>query len=112
MTAVNTITYTGDKVTKLVYDNTVYMSAAGITQDTMQENVDAIYDGYTKTKGMSYTYSFDGDVFHEVVTIDLKQASLKDLLALGVISADSDKVKSISLKLTLDGMEAGGYTCN
>lgn len=111
MVSANTLEANGDKVTKLSYDNTVYLSKVGMDQAAMQAEVDNIYEAYTTTKGVSYSYDFSDDVFHETMTIDLTQTKMADLKQLGIMENSDEKASSISLKMTLANMESAGYTC-
>jgi len=110
MTAVNTLEAEGDKIVKLTYDNSANLTEGRIDHDTMQASVDNAIDLYSGTDGVSYTYEFEGDFFHETLTFDMKTVSAADLVKMGITS--DSKSSGVSLKLTIENMEASGFSCS
>ena len=112
ITSTNLMEATGDKVTFLTYDTFMSMSGNNVNESIMQASVDEIIDDYNSTAGVEYTYDIDGDDFHQIVQIDLTQAKISDLAKLGIMADNGTNATSISLKMTVANMEAGGFSCH
>lgn len=106
------IEYSKDKVSKQAITNELEFASAGVTKEQMQTLTDSYKTKYD-VKGVTYEPILDDSKLIEKITINFKEADLKELSKAGLISIPSgneDKVSYISYKETVKNLEASGLT--
>jgi uncharacterized lipoprotein YehR (DUF1307 family) len=100
----------GDKIQKITQSFKVDMSGFDASQQTLLvEAYDALAEQYNSVEGASATGSSSDGSYSLDVTIDTTGDAVSQLAELGILEVDGN-AKGISLKKTVAGLEASGYT--
>lgn len=81
----------------------------GLSDDEIQEYIDEVLEEYNSCEGITSDAQYDGKGISQIVFIDYNTASESDLVKLGFLS--NSNADGISLKLTIQGFESDGLTC-
>lgn len=101
----------GDKLKKMTIDKTIDTSKLNQSEEDLQAVADEFKDLYD-IDGMTYKTTIKDDKFIEVIKIDMDKADIDELAEVKVVDkSENEKATHLSLKKTLETIEAVGATC-
>lgn len=98
---------------ELIEEDTVqeYTWLGYMSEQDIMDELKSLEDLYAGRSGISYTYDLQEEQVIETFHIDYEQASIDDLIEVGLLEESDDSQVYVSLQATLDNLEPLGFDC-